>query len=152
MANDMSLTLNALPAKSSGKAVPRTSESQSVAALHDVNRIKGTQQVEDARQADKPSSSNLRIPKDELSGAVSQMKDFAQMLSRELQFDVDDDLGRTVVRVVDKDSGDLIRQIPSDEVLTLAKQMKEMREAEEGRLDGKGLREQPVGLLVKFQV
>jgi hypothetical protein len=56
-----------------------------------------------------------------------------------------------VVRVLDKDSGDIIRQIPSEEVLALARQMKEMMEEESAKVAGKGTRDQPVGLLVKTQ-
>jgi flagellar protein FlaG len=91
------------------------------------------------------------LAKEQLDGAVSQMRDFAQMLNRELQFDVDEDLGRTVVRVLDKESGDLIRQIPSDEILALAKQMKELSEVELESVDGNGYREQAVGFLMKTQ-
>ncbi len=80
-----------------------------------------------------------------------QMRDFSQMLKRELQFDVDEDLGRTVVRVVDKDSGELIRQIPSEEVLEMARQMKEMKQSGEIGLDGKAFKDQSIGLLMKTQ-
>lgn len=151
MANDMSLTLNALPARNSGKDVRRTAESQPATPQQGVGPVVGKQPVEKAAQSEKVSSAPAAVPKEELEGAVRQMKDFAQMLSRELQFDVDEDLGRTVVRIMDKASGNLIRQIPTEEVLALAKQMQEMQTAEESRLDGKGVREQPVGLLVKLQ-
>jgi len=86
-----------------------------------------------------------------MQAAVEQMKDYAQVMSRQLQFDVDEDSGKTVVRVVDKDSGDIIRQIPSDEVLALARHMKELMEAENAKVAGKGMRDQPVGLLMKTQ-
>jgi len=99
-------------------------------------------------QAVQPTSS---MPKEEVQVAVTQMKDFAQMMNRQLQFDVDDDSGRTVVRVLDKDSGNVIRQIPSDEILALARQMKEMMESESAKVAGKGMRDQPVGLLMKTE-
>jgi flagellar protein FlaG len=43
-----------------------------------------------------------------------------------LQFSVHDDTGETVVRVVDKDTGELIRQIPPQELLDLAAKLEEM--------------------------
>jgi|GEM_PF-391106 len=150
MATDMTLTLNALPARDPGKDVRRSTEKTPVAQQQAIDQATGKPVVSTSR-SQPVASQSADVPVDQLRGAVSQMKDFAQMLNRELQFDVDDELGRTVVRVVDKDSGKLIRQIPSDEVLALARQMKEMREAEAGRVDGKGTREQPVGLLVKLQ-
>ena len=151
MAIDMSLTLNALPAKDSGKDVRRVTESQPATAQQGVAQVDGKQPVEKAAQSERLDSASAPVPKQELEGAVSQMKDFAQMLNRELQFDVDDELGQTVVRVVDKESGELIRQIPSEEIMELARQMKEMREADSMRLEGKGSREPPVGFLVEIQ-
>ncbi len=157
MTNDMSITLNALPAKGSGKEARRAAESQPAAPPQGIAPVSGKPPVAEAARSEKSSSAALAsVPKEELAkeqllGAVSQMQDFAQMLNRELQFDVDEDLGRTVVRVLDKESGDLIRQIPSDEILALAKQMKELREANLEGIDGNSFREQPVGFLMKTQ-
>ena len=151
MAIDMSLTLNALTAKSSGKDVRRTAESQPARPQQSVGQVDRKQPVEKATQTERFAAAPANVQKKELDGAVKQMKDFAQMLNRELQFDVDDELGQTVVRVVDKESGELIRQIPSDEILELAKQMQEMRETEDIRLEGRNTRQQPVGLFVKIQ-
>lgn len=57
--------------------------------------------------------------------AVAHINDYVQSVQRDLQFSVDDDLGSTVVKVVDRQSGDLIRQIPNDVVLELAKSLKQ---------------------------
>ncbi len=43
-----------------------------------------------------------------------------------LQFSIQQDTGQTVVRVVDKDSGELIRQIPPQELLDLASKLEDM--------------------------
>jgi flagellar protein FlaG len=157
MTNDMSITLNALPAKGSGKEARSAAESQPAAPSQGIAPVSGKPPVEEAARSEKSSSAALAsvpkeaLAKEQLAGAVSQMQDFAQMLNRELQFDVDEDLGRTVVRVLDKESGNLIRQIPSDEILALAKQMKELREAKLEDVDGNGYREQAVGFLMKTQ-
>ncbi len=45
-----------------------------------------------------------------------------QTFSRNLEFSFDDAaVGKTVVKVVDKETGDMIRQIPSEETLAIAK-------------------------------
>jgi hypothetical protein len=49
-----------------------------------------------------------------------------------------------------KESGELIRQIPPEEILALAKHMNEMRETGV-RPDGSGSKEQSLGLLLKMQ-
>ena len=61
----------------------------------------------------------------ELSQAVKQLNDFAQDIQRDIEFSVDDDTGRTVIRVFDSKTDELIRQIPNEEVLELAKNLKE---------------------------
>ena len=38
-----------------------------------------------------------------------------------LDFDVDDDTGRIVVKVKDVETGDILRQIPSEEMLEFAR-------------------------------
>ncbi|HEY6527873.1 MAG TPA: flagellar protein FlaG [Cellvibrionaceae bacterium] len=64
----------------------------------------------------------------QLQDALGTMHDFVQNVKRELQFSVDQDLGRTVVKVVDSESGDLIRQIPEELFLELARKVKEQGE------------------------
>lgn len=53
----------------------------------------------------------------ELGEAVARLQDHVQTLHRELHFRIDEVTGQTVVRVVDADTGDLIRQIPSQDAL-----------------------------------
>ena len=57
--------------------------------------------------------------------AVTEINDYVQSVQRDLHFSIDEDSGITVVRVRDKESGDLIRQIPEDIFLSLAHKLKE---------------------------
>jgi flagellar protein FlaG len=50
---------------------------------------------------------------------VTQLQDHVQSVHRELRFKVDENTGQTVVRVVDQETGRLIRQIPNQNVLDL---------------------------------
>ena len=73
--------------------------------------------------------------------AVSQVNDFVQKVQRDLAFNMDEASGRTVIKVINRDSGDVIRQIPTEEVLAIASQI---RSALEDSVDGS---EVPTGLL-----
>lgn len=54
--------------------------------------------------------------------AVQMINKAIQTFSRNLEFSVDDAaVGKTVVKVVDKETGDMIRQIPSQETLDIAR-------------------------------
>ncbi|MCP5181165.1 MAG: flagellar protein FlaG [Pseudomonadales bacterium] len=55
--------------------------------------------------------------------AVSSLNSYARSTQRQLQFSVDNDLGRPVVRVVDSSTQEVIRQIPSDVALNLARNL-----------------------------
>jgi flagellar protein FlaG len=63
----------------------------------------------------------------ETEQAISEVGDFLQSLNRQLSFSVDDTSNRTVVSVVDQSSGDVIRQIPSEEILRIAEKIKDLQ-------------------------
>lgn len=52
--------------------------------------------------------------------AVSRLNAYAQSTQRDLNFTLDDDTGKTVVRVLDRGTGELIRQIPTEVAIHLA--------------------------------
>lgn len=56
----------------------------------------------------------------DLHKVAQQLESFMKRVSRELEFHVDDASGRMVCSVRDAQTGDLIRQIPNEEVLRLA--------------------------------
>ena len=56
--------------------------------------------------------------------AVAKVKVQIQAISNNsLDFAIDDSSGKTIVRVTDRESGELIRQIPSQEMLEIARSM-----------------------------
>lgn len=59
---------------------------------------------------------------------ASKLQEFVNLIDKKLQFSVDEDSGRHVVTVSDKLSGDVIRQIPSEEVLRLARNLSDLAE------------------------
>lgn len=97
----------AAPAASAPRvAAPQTAPEAVVSATPPAEQAPSKEQVQQAIQA---------ISKSVASSSASN-----------LQFSVDDDTGKTVVRVVDKTTGDVIRQIPSEEVIALSKAMDQM--------------------------
>jgi flagellar protein FlaG len=64
----------------------------------------------------------------EIREAVNEINEFVQSVQRDLSFNMDEASGHTVIRVINRDSGDLIRQIPSEEVLAIASQIRDARE------------------------
>lgn len=65
------------------------------------------------------------IDAESLESAVQDMAASVQHRQRALQFSVDESSGRTVITVLDKITAEVIRQIPSEEVLSLAARMRD---------------------------
>lgn len=59
--------------------------------------------------------------KQQLSDAVKAVKEFIQPQAGNLEFTMDEETGDTIIKIVDSSSGELIRQIPSKEMLEIAK-------------------------------
>ena len=79
-----------------------------------------------------PTAAPQRVAEAAISDAVKQLNDYVQTMSRELHISVDKESGRTVIRVIDPESKELIRQIPQEEILALARASTE--ESDRGRL------------------
>lgn len=57
----------------------------------------------------------------EVKQAVEQINRFMQQSNRTLTFSFDKEANRIVVKITDSQTGDLIRQIPSEEVLAISR-------------------------------
>ncbi len=77
-------------------------------------RAQSAQEPQGADKATQPSS-------EQLNQAVKQIQDVITKSANSLQFSIDEDLGLSIVKVVDTESKKVIRQIPSEEVLKIAK-------------------------------
>jgi|GWRWMinimDraft_3_1066011.scaffolds.fasta_scaffold36371_1 flagellar protein FlaG len=59
--------------------------------------------------------------------AVEQVNKAVPSFSHNLQFSVDEDTNKNIVRVVDTESGELIRQIPAQEIIEIAKALDKLQ-------------------------
>ncbi len=57
---------------------------------------------------------------------IDQMNQMARMLDKKYEFSVDKETNQLVVRVSDPETGELLHQIPPEELLKLASQLGEM--------------------------
>ena len=64
----------------------------------------------------------------ELEVAVESANEIGQMLKRTLNFSVDQGTDRIVVKIVDEESGEVVRQVPPQEMLRIAAHLKQLRE------------------------
>lgn len=62
-----------------------------------------------------------------LQDAVKSMNDFVDGINSSLKFSVDDKSGQTVVKVIDDETKEVIKQIPSEEVLAMAQAVDKLK-------------------------
>lgn len=79
----------------------------------------------EATQVKQPEDKALA--RESLDSAVASISSFVQGVQRSLDFSVDDSSGEVVVKVTDRDSGEVIRQLPSEEALRLSEQLESLR-------------------------
>lgn len=93
----------------------------------DAIRTGGTTPATDVQAAAKPNAvaeqKKASPTAQQLQDAVDKVSKAVSGYSRELQFSVDPDLKVSVVKVVDSQTKQVIRQIPSEEMLNIAKDL-----------------------------
>ena len=60
-----------------------------------------------------------------IDDAVEDINEYIQSVHRELQFSVDRDSGHTIIKVMDIETKEVIRQIPNEEALKFARMLEE---------------------------
>ncbi|WP_282410241.1 flagellar protein FlaG [Pseudomonas sp. PS02303] len=68
----------------------------------------------------KDENKSAQTEQEQLKMAVQEIEKFVQSVRRNLEFSIDEPSGKVVVKVIASDSGEVVRQIPNEEVLKLA--------------------------------
>ncbi len=79
----------------------------------------------------KPSNINevLAPTREALEKIAADLQKFVQSMGRDLSFSVDQTTGYHVVRVINPSTGELVRQLPSDELLKIARDFERLHNA-----------------------
>jgi len=83
--------------------------------------------VAQAGQAQETQKTKAERSKEELEAIVDKMQESVNVMQRNLNFSIHDTTGTTVVKVMDAGSGEVIRQMPTEDALVLAERLDEMR-------------------------
>ncbi len=64
----------------------------------------------------------------DVSGVVADINEIvSQVSTTRISFAVDDATGKSIIRVVNRETGDIIRQLPTEELLSLVAKMEQLR-------------------------
>lgn len=67
------------------------------------------------------------VSREQTEEAVRRIKEFIQPINDSIQFSLDEDTGFTVVKVVDLQTKEILRQIPSEEAINIAKALDKLK-------------------------
>ena len=119
-----------LPTPTAGddKQVGQTAHSLTERAVDDVKQTEALNQQklqQSQYENNNQDEKTQPLEREQLEQMAQQLQDFMGEMNRSLQFKVDEDSGRDVIKVLDKDSGEVIKQYPSEEVLSLVSKLSE---------------------------
>lgn len=75
---------------------------------------------------DEDKQTDTKVTLDTVKQAADQGNSLLQAVTRNLQFKVDDSTQELVVKIVDSETGDVVRQIPSEEMLAFIRRLQEL--------------------------
>ncbi len=105
---------------------PVSSKTSEFSALQKVSHSQTKENVVElvkAKQLAGVKQAKKEVEAETLSSAIHLINERVQNLQRDLVFSVDEDTGKDVVTILDAKSSKVIRQIPSEEMLELAKNL-----------------------------
>ena len=82
-----------------------------------------TQERQEIASEKSPTDFVKEASKKQLDQTVTQLNGALQNVQRNLEFSIDKDAGQIVINVIDKETDKIVRQIPSEEVLELARNL-----------------------------
>lgn len=93
---------------------------ESVISPDDIPSVSAaTRSVEKVNQVTKADAEELQHAVDDIAASMN-------VIQKGLAFNIDEDSGMQVVKVIDVSTGELIRQIPNEEALEIAKKLNEV--------------------------
>lgn len=107
------------------------------------NKSDNVVRIDFQRRQEAAEGSKAEAAKKEISDAsneaVVELNNSKQVVSRNLEFHIDDDSGKTVITVRDSQSQKVIRQIPSDQLLEISSKLKDLQESNTDTNSAKGI-------------
>lgn len=114
------MTIDSISSPGGARSVDRTVAAADTVATASTSRAPAATTLETANAV----KGAAPVPTlDEVNQAVSELNKASQAKAQGLEFSVDNDSKRTVVKVVDQTTKEVLRQIPSPEALAIAKSL-----------------------------
>lgn len=117
------------PARSSGQQqrdLPQSASSVSNSKAETAQATESPLQAAKAESRNEPGKS-AKLDAEQLKRAMERLNHFLEPYASQLKFTVDSKTNMDVVQVIDTSSKDVIRQIPSEEVIRIAESIEKLQ-------------------------
>jgi len=102
-------------------SIQQASQQQNVQSQQAAAQVDSTEQSKERVQA--AIQENEQVSAEELDAAIERLNELMKDGQRSLNFSVDKELDEVVIKVMDTETEELIRQIPNEEALKFAKNL-----------------------------
>ncbi|NRA54661.1 MAG: flagellar protein FlaG [Gammaproteobacteria bacterium] len=108
-----------ITSKLNNSAAEKQANTQDSTAINIVAEQASVNKIIDKPAVEAKEKQQATLQREQLENMAQKLQEFVGSLNKGLEFSVDKDSGRDVIKVIDRDSQEVIRQYPSEEVLDL---------------------------------
>lgn len=121
-------SINPMVAQNTVQPAVKPANTENTAAVNDKDRVTPVSEADRIAADNRVSrvgegTEAPPVSRDQLEGVIEQLNELMRDSQRSLSFRVDDDLDKLVVSVVNPETDEIIRQMPSEESLKFAKSL-----------------------------
>lgn len=110
------------------QATPRSREGKAAVPTQNIPNSPSTSAAHDSTNANAKQETSRQSNSEQLRDAVKEINRAMQQSNRALEFSVDEESDRLVVKLKDGETGEVIRQIPSDETLAISRYIADVQQ------------------------
>lgn len=109
------------PGQGNPLGASRQPDNDPAAALREAQSASRSGGSEPADPMEKVSPVPMAEQKQKVEEATKDVQRFVDQMTNNLKFSLDDESGRTVVKVIDRQTDEVLRQIPAEEMLEISR-------------------------------
>jgi len=125
------VTLELTQVASAGLRPQNVSEKHAAGAVAPATTIEKVDETTNSPETQENADSkvqtgnDVKVSQDDIKEAISDIKDQLGAIGRQINISVDDDLDIVVIKVINKDTEEVVRQIPSERLVEIAKTLED---------------------------
>jgi flagellar protein FlaG len=131
MVNVMNHNISAIPAKVENSLVAQPSVQGNAAKAND-NLIEQTSKSEQDKKFTVQKSQSLEVKEEvsnvEVEEALEVVSSFINSTLKQVAFSRDNNAGKMVITMIDKETNEVINQFPSEKIISMAERIKELHQ------------------------